>query len=46
VVNASVRPQIIRGYTHGPTVMVAEPPGADLLRRENPLSTWPESREQ
>jgi choline dehydrogenase len=45
VVDASVMPQIIRGHTHAPTVMVAER-AADLLRRENPLSTWPESRER
>ena len=45
VVDASVMPQIIRGHTHAPTVMVAER-AADLLRRENPSSTWPESPEQ
>ena len=45
VVDASVMPQIIRGHTHAPTVMVAER-AADLLRRENPLSTWPESPER
>ena len=43
-VDASVMPQIIRGHTHSPTVMVAER-AADLLRRENPFSAWPESRE-
>ena len=37
VVDASVMPQIIRGHTHAPTVMVAERAG-DLLRREHRLS--------
>jgi choline dehydrogenase len=34
VVDASVMPQIIRGHTHAPTVMLAER-AADLLRREH-----------
>jgi choline dehydrogenase len=37
VVDASVMPQIIRGHTHAPTVMLAER-AADLLRREHRLS--------
>jgi len=37
VVDASVMPQIIRGHTHAPTVMVAER-ASDLLRREHRLS--------
>jgi choline dehydrogenase len=35
VVDASVMPQIIRGHTHAPTVMLAEH-AADLLRRKQP----------
>jgi len=37
VVDASVMPQIIRGHTHAPTVMLAER-AADLLRQEHRLS--------
>ena len=37
VVDASVMPQIIRGHTHAPTVMLAER-AADLLRREHRLT--------